>query len=740
MPATDVRVTRLSHQIQTLEEWNMIQVNRWAALALASTIISNALSEDVLPEALPPMTWKPPAKRPEFSERLKGDEFQKRLKEALAKIDVAALSKSTLPDTGIIVEKVLPGSQATGLGIQPGDILIDLDGKPLTCPYDFASSRQERPQTLIWLHPPGERKTSRIEPGKVGVVYRDYLRADLQYLHGKARNVKWESYVLVASSLFREDTELAETCLHYAVAAGFDDPILDELGMWIADIDYRHGAAMDFSWRWLLTDPKANVPKNCFIRAARCSFQLHAALDLFAKYPEYSNAFRETKDDLSIIVEKLKQRPLQAQSPCIAAKEYVRDELTFRAECLTAVDNKPVIDYLAENYMMFLEASEGMKRTVTFGPACAGVDFTFSLSASPTGNRRPDLSKQAGIILLDQDNPQFKVKGKKIDGTLVDVGKADDEKLLGVLGVGICNGFDLMVLDGQVRENVSLCSPQNHFNAEKGACFRILVHKDRGEIFVNGKRAWYGPLSGCYKRLVPSFKIIGMETVFSGVRLFELVDPKDNSTPLVRDINKQYKGGLTRLLRSSQLGLSDQLPQLVALGADVNAKDSLQRSAIEWAAWQDSTKCVDYLASKGLKLDLFVAAGIGRTEKVAEFLKADPASAQQKHACGWTAFLAAAANNHEDAMKLILEYNPDLNACDPEGRTALSWAARMGWKKIAEVLIQHGAQVNLADKHNVTPLKYALAYGNKDLADFLKSKGATESGVVRPPPAPNEDF
>ena len=59
------------------------------------------------------------------------------------------------------------------------------------------------------------------------------------------------------------------------------------------------------------------------------------------------------------------------------------------------------------------------------------------------------------------------------------------------------------------------------------------------------------------------------------------------------------------------------------------------------------------------------------------------------------------------ALRAILKQKPDLSATDPDGTTALHWAARVGDAQAIDVLLRAGAQASVANRYSVTPLSHS---------------------------------
>ncbi len=76
------------------------------------------------------------------------------------------------------------------------------------------------------------------------------------------------------------------------------------------------------------------------------------------------------------------------------------------------------------------------------------------------------------------------------------------------------------------------------------------------------------------------------------------------------------------------------------------------------------------------------------------------------------------------AIRELLQQRVDVNAAEPDGATALHWAARANDLQTAEVLIRAGANVKAANRYGVTPLYLACTNGNPALIEMLLKAGA----------------
>jgi len=69
------------------------------------------------------------------------------------------------------------------------------------------------------------------------------------------------------------------------------------------------------------------------------------------------------------------------------------------------------------------------------------------------------------------------------------------------------------------------------------------------------------------------------------------------------------------------------------------------------------------------------------------------------------------------AVTSLLAQHADVNSAQPDGATALSWAAYLDDRESAELLLAAGANVKTADEYGETPLTLAAANGDAVLLE-----------------------
>ena len=101
---------------------------------------------------------------------------------------------------------------------------------------------------------------------------------------------------------------------------------------------------------------------------------------------------------------------------------------------------------------------------------------------------------------------------------------------------------------------------------------------------------------------------------------------------------------------------------------------------------------------------------------------------------GWGAVLGAATSDvrladavmraDRDTVRTLLQQKIDVNAAQPDGTTALHWAARRSDVGMAQLLLRAGAKVDAATRYGVTPLHLACMNGHAATIAALLAAGA----------------
>lgn len=93
--------------------------------------------------------------------------------------------------------------------------------------------------------------------------------------------------------------------------------------------------------------------------------------------------------------------------------------------------------------------------------------------------------------------------------------------------------------------------------------------------------------------------------------------------------------------------------------------------------------------------------------------------------------VAEAVKNHDIAtVRALVKRGVDVNTPQPDGATALHWAAHWDDVETADLLLRAGAKVNVANDYGVTPLSLACTNGGAALIEKLLGAGADPNAAT----------
>lgn len=122
---------------------------------------------------------------------------------------------------------------------------------------------------------------------------------------------------------------------------------------------------------------------------------------------------------------------------------------------------------------------------------------------------------------------------------------------------------------------------------------------------------------------------------------------------------------------------------------------------------------------------IYDAAADGDLSSVTELMSFDKSQANKEDPTGWTPLHYAAAGNHVEIAKFLIENGADINLkTATDGKSALHWGAFHGHLPVVELLISKGANINDKDDDGYTPLDIAKQTEKRNLIHFLEEHGA----------------
>src|SRR5437764_5870917 len=86
--------------------------------------------------------------------------------------------------------------------------------------------------------------------------------------------------------------------------------------------------------------------------------------------------------------------------------------------------------------------------------------------------------------------------------------------------------------------------------------------------------------------------------------------------------------------------------------------------------------------------------------------------------------IEAVKSRDRAAIRSLIEKRVDVNAAQPDGTTALAWAANRDDLETADFLIRAGANVNVANDYGITPLSLACTNRSAPMVERLLKAGA----------------
>ncbi|XP_045487875.1 palmitoyltransferase Hip14 [Pieris rapae] len=219
-------------------------------------------------------------------------------------------------------------------------------------------------------------------------------------------------------------------------------------------------------------------------------------------------------------------------------------------------------------------------------------------------------------------------------------------------------------------------------------------------------------------------------------------------------VEQDYSG--FDIVKATQYGAYNRVKELVEAGWDVNQPDYETVTLLHWAAINNRREIIEYLLSKGAKVDaiggelqstpLQWATRQGHLEATVLLVRAgaDP-TLRDAEGCG--SLHLAAQYGHTAVVAYLVARGVEPDAADAGGMTPLMWAA---WKVTSvdpcRLLLSLGASPNPQDRsHGNTALHWAILarnttaictlvlYGNASL-DIPNHRGATPLSMLQSDP------
>jgi ankyrin repeat protein len=157
----------------------------------------------------------------------------------------------------------------------------------------------------------------------------------------------------------------------------------------------------------------------------------------------------------------------------------------------------------------------------------------------------------------------------------------------------------------------------------------------------------------------------------------------------------------TPLIAASYSGETDIARYLLLKGANIEARDSLGRTALIAGALNP------YGASPTLGVLLRAGANVNDADKD-----------------GDTAIFNCVLWNDVKSINLLIKYKANINAQRRDGLTVLMQSSKDGLTDVVKILIRHGVNVNATMDGGTSAIILARNTGHPDIVNLLKNAGA----------------
>jgi ankyrin repeat protein len=196
---------------------------------------------------------------------------------------------------------------------------------------------------------------------------------------------------------------------------------------------------------------------------------------------------------------------------------------------------------------------------------------------------------------------------------------------------------------------------------------------------------------------------------------------------LKSNINEETHGGFLPLQIAAANGSREMVEFLIEKGADINANDILDRTALSCAIEAHSVQVVELLIAKGADLSEGLKWAAKSNEKEIFSIIYENTKDEYKEKRLREAHFIAAKKGHLEMFQYLCGFSEENSEeiLDEDGNTFLHVAAKCGHLHCIESIWRYQKQeVDVRNSKGETPLMCALEWGNEEVVEWLLDKNA----------------
>ncbi len=165
------------------------------------------------------------------------------------------------------------------------------------------------------------------------------------------------------------------------------------------------------------------------------------------------------------------------------------------------------------------------------------------------------------------------------------------------------------------------------------------------------------------------------------------------------------------------------------------SRSSTGVSALLWARYRSHHDIVAALLAAGPELDVFDAAALGRLDRLAELVDADPDQANAWSADGFTPVGLAAFFGHPEAVRFLLRRGADVHAVARNAMRVQPLHAATAARSVESVrlILEAGADPDAEQQEGYTALMAARLHDDQAIVELLLAHGAHDGGETGHP-------